>query len=612
MIKKGIYTCATFFVVLLSGCGSSNNDEGNINNNNASKPMELSIIHVNDSHSHLLGDNLSGTINGVKTYMDVGGYPRMVTKINELENAHTNTLTLNAGDIFQGTLYYSLFKGAADADAMNLINWDAYELGNHAFDDGDDGLKYVLDRLDDDITVLAANVVPQSTNQLEGYWKPYKIVEFSGEKVGIIGIDIVSKTKNSSSPSDTIDFLQEVETAQKYIDQLTAEGVNKIVLLTHQGYSADLKMAGELNGVDVIVGGDSHSLLGDFSAIGFENASNDYPTMKISKDGHKVCVVQAWQYTYVVGNLNVNFDENGTVSSCEGTPYMLLGDTFKQKNADGDKVEVNTTVKQGILNVINANANLEIVAENANALSKIEVYENNISTKKAVVIGKSATKLRLNRVPMEEYNGEAGLDHGSEITPVVAKSFYDLSLEADMAIQNAGGVRVSIDEGNITYGDAYTLLPFSNTLFNIKMTGAQIKQVLEDALNYYIDEGGSSGAFPYAYGLKYDVDMSASSNNRISSLEVKDRETSVWSNLDMSKTYTVVTNSYTAGGKDGYTTFKTAQETTPGVDTYLDYAMSFVKYVEKKQAANEEVTALPDEDICIKNFTSADGTKKNF
>lgn len=608
MFKKSITTCATLAAILLSGCGSGDNE----NQTNTKSAFELSIIHVNDSHSHLLGDNLSGTVNGVKTYFDVGGYPRMVTKINELENAHNNTLTLNAGDIFQGTLYYSLFKGAADAKAMNLVNWDAYELGNHAFDDGDEGLKYVLDRLDSNITVLAANVVPQSGNILNGYWKPYKVMEFGGQKVGIVGIDIVSKTVNSSSPSKTIDFLDEVQTAQKYIDQLSGEGVDKIVLLTHQGYSADLEMAGKLNGVDIIVGGDSHSLIGDFSAIGFESEANSYPAMRTSKDGKNVCVVQAWQYTYVVGNLNVNFDENGTVSSCEGTPYMLLGDTFKQKNSDGDKVEVNATVKQDILNVVNANANIEVVAENANARSVIKVYEDNISNVKNVVIGQATSKLRLNRVPMQEYNGEAGLNHGSEITPIVAKSFYDLSLEADISIQNGGGVRVSIDEGNITYGDAYTLLPFSNTLYNIKMTGAQVKQVLEDALNYLIDEGGSTGAFPYAYALKYNVDMNASSNNRVSALEVKDRNSSVWSDIDMSKIYTVVTNSYIAGGKDGYATFKTAQATNPGVDTYLDYAMSFVRYVEKKAKAGEQVSKLPDEDICIKNFTNVDGNVTNY
>ncbi len=86
---------------------------------------------------------------------------------------------------------------------------------------------------------------------------------------------------------------------------------------------------------------------------------------------------------------------------------------------------------------------------------------------------------------------------------------------------------------------------------------------------------------PYAYGLRYDVDMSKA--NSISNLEIKDRKSGKWSKIDSDKIYTIVTNSYTAGGKDGYVTFKTAQEKRgKGVDTYLDYAMSFIRYVQKR------------------------------
>lgn len=607
-MAKYYLSVLTFTITLLVGLTGCNSDS----DNQGESDYKLSILHVNDTHSHLTSEKMGVKIDGVKTDIQVGGYPRMVKKIDELKTVNPNTLILNAGDIFQGTLFYSLFKGEADAAAMNLIKWDAYELGNHAFDDGDEGLKKVLDLLDDDIPVIAANVIPQDGNILQNYWKPYVVKELGNEKVGIIGIDIVSKTKNSSNPSDTITFLDETTTAQKYIDQLKVKGVNKIVLLTHQGYLADIDMASKLNGVDIIVGGDSHTLIGDFSQIGIKSEYKDYPKITTSKDGKKVCIVQAWEYGHIVGNLNVDFDKNGDVISCGGNPFLLVGDKFVREDVEGKDKEVNASIKADILNTLSKYPNISITAEDQNALTAIKTFEDQVDVRKKLQIGVASTNLRLNRIPMEEYGGNDGLPYGSEITPIVAKSFYDLSNLADASIQNGGGVRISLRAGKITMGDAYALLPFSNTLYEIQMTGAQVKQVLEDSLNYIINENGSTGAFPYAYGLRYNVDMSAQPNNRISELEVKDRRTKVWSNIDLSKTYTIVTNSYTARGKDGYITFKAAQINNPGVDTYLDYAMSFLDYVQKLQNANKEVSKLPQEDICIKKFTSIDGSKKNF
>ena len=210
------------------------------------KSFELSLFHVNDIHSHITSEALTYSVNGASKSVQTGGYARIITKLNELKKVKPNSLTLNAGDTFQGTLYYSLFKGEADAVAMNLISWDAYTLGNHEFDDGDEGLKTFLDRLNDNIPVISSNVVPSNNSILKNSWTPYTIKELNGQKIGIIGIDVVSKTKNSSNPSSEITFLDEVETAQKYIDELKTHGINKIILLTHQGFDVDLQMAKKL------------------------------------------------------------------------------------------------------------------------------------------------------------------------------------------------------------------------------------------------------------------------------------------------------------------------------------------------------------------------------
>jgi len=484
-----------------------------------------------------------------------------------------------------------------------MVNWDAFELGNHEFDDGDQALADFLNDFNTS-AIIAANVVPKAGNILEGMWSPYIIKEYDGQKVGVIGIDIKQKTEVSSNPSDEITFLNEKDTAQKYIDELEADGINKIVLLTHQGYTNDKTIASELHGVDVIIGGDSHTLLGDYSAVGLVNADGyDYPTVTTNADGEMVCIGQAWQYAYVVGNMDVSFDKDGVVSLCSGDATLLIGDSFKQKDANGTKVDVDANTKAEILNTIAANSNLEQVTPDSATLTKLQTYTDQVDAQKNVVIGTAGEFLGHNRIPGDIKDGISNLPLGSDIAPIVAKSFYDLSNRADACIQNAGGVRIAVSDGDITMETAYELLPFSNTLFEIDMTGSEIKQVLEDAMNNYLDNGGSTGSFPYAYALRYDVNASASSNSRISNLEIKDRESGVWSAIEDNTMYVIVTNNYISAGRDGYTTFKTVQdERGAGVDTYLDYALSFVRYVEAKAENNESVTKLPSEDHCIKSY----------
>jgi 5'-nucleotidase len=485
---------------------------------------------------------------------------------------------------------------------MNEIGFDAFTLGNHEFDGGDEILKNFIDQAK--FPILSANVEAKKGSALDGKWKPYLIKEIDGQKIGIIGIEIAQKTKVSSMPSEDIVFYDEAVRAQKYADELKAQGVDKIILLSHFGYENDLALASKVTGIDVIIDGDSHTLMGDFSAVGLKSPVATYPVHTKDKEGKPVCIAQAWEYSKMVGELHVNFDAAGMVTECKGTPHLLLGSKFKQKNAEKKRVDVNETVKASILSVIDANPNLSIVAKDKNIQSKLSIYKEQVDQLKKKKIGRTATGLKHIRIPLHDYNGNDGkaMPLGSEIAPIVSKSFYDLSLRADACIQNAGGVRISLNEGKITYDTAYTLLPFSNTLYEIDMKGSEIKQVLEDALINFKDNGGSSGSFPYAYGLRYDIDMTQPKSQRILNLEIMDRKSKKWSPIDMSKLYVIVTNSYTAQGRDGYTTFKEVQKERPGTDTYLDYAMSFVAYVKALEKEGKGVTALPKEEHCIKSY----------
>jgi 5'-nucleotidase len=152
---------------------------------------------------------------------------------------------------------------------------------------------------------------------------------------------------------------------------------------------------------------------------------------------------------------------------------------------------------------------------------------------------------------------------------------------SDIAIQNAGGVRVDVPAGDFSIGDAYKLLPFSNTLVELTMSGKEIKNVLEDALDYALSPDGSTGAYPYAAGLRWHVVTSNNKGSRFVGLEFKGPKDTAWTKLDMERVYTVVTNNYISSGRDGYLTFGAISKEGRVTDTFLDYAQSFVDYVRK-------------------------------
>jgi len=570
--------------------------------NSPDKSLTITVAHVNDIHSHISQESLDLEINGVETRVNVGGYPRVLSEINSIESTQKNTLILNAGDAIEGTLYYTLFKGEADATMMNSIKWDAFVLGNHEFDDGDESLASFLNLLD--VPIISANVVADKDDILYGKWKPYLIKNVDNEQIGIIGITIKLKTMESSKPSSKIKFYDEILTTQKTVDELKAKGVNKIILLSHYGYENDKYLASKIEGVDVIIGGDSHTLLGDFSAVGLTSEGN-YPTEVLSKSSQKVCIVQAWSYTKVVGDLEVTFDEKGVVEKCEGTPTLIIGDTFLQKNEHGERVEVNSSIKEEIVDFINQHKNIKIVQRDENSLKLLESYKSEVDLKIKEIIGSATQTLRHIRVPKADYLGNDGseLPLGSEVAPIVCKAFYDSSLRSDAAILNAGGVRTNIQNGDITINTAYTLLPFSSTLYEIEMKGSEIKHLLEEALSNFKDDGGSNGSFPYAYGLKYDIDMRESFGNRVSNLEIIDRETSHFSSIDADGLYIIVTIDYLASGKDGYKSFKSVQdERGKGVNTYIDYALGFVNYVKAKTKNSQDIEKLEVSQHCIKSY----------
>lgn len=575
--------------------------------------FELTILHMNDHHSHLSPDSGDLDLAGVDTRVSQGGFPSAVAKIDELSAANDgNVVKIHAGDAVTGTLFYSLFKGEADAALMNEVCFDIFELGNHEFDDGDQGLADFLGDLSDTETcetaVLGANVVPQAGTPLAppagNLFEPFKVIEYDGDRVGYIGIDIAGKTMNSSSPLETTMFLDEVETAQQYVDELTADGVDKIVLVTHIQLANDINLASMVSGVDVIVGGDSHTLLGNFAPLGL-NTSGRYPYRTADAEGSPVCIVQAWQYSWIVGELNVNFDEDGVVTSCDGTPHLLLEDTFQRRPEEGaDREELVGAERQAVLDFIAATPELSVVTPDADAQTILDGYSGQVETLQQQVIGSAAVDLCLERIPGQGRSQICDVGDtaqmGGDIQQVVTDAFRVRAFESDFALQNAGGVRVDIPAGDLTIADAYELLPFANTIVNLEMTGAEINTVLEEAIAFALDPDGSTGAYPYASGLRWDADMNAAEGSRISNLQMRPSGTTDWVALDMDATFTVATNSFIAAGRDGYVTFGTVSDDGRVVDTFLDYAQSFIDYIE--QDAGGVLNKPPAGDYSTQNF----------
>lgn len=608
-------------------------------------PVKLNLAHINDHHSHLDADGtLEVNINGVIYHTDLGGFARISQVFLDLGSqfGDENFLKLHAGDALTGTSYYSYYQGNADADMMNTVCFDAFELGNHEFDDGDANLKSFITRLNQGACktpVLGANVKPKVGTPLAldataATIKPYIIkTTKEGVKVGIIGIAIRGKTQKSSRPWDTTAFLEEKTTAQNHINVLKRQGIEHIVLLTHQGHEVDQAMASQLTGVDVIIGGDSHTLLGDFSRYTTGTLTTSimtqgrYPTITHNKDGETVCIGQSWEYAKSVGLMQVTFDNKGAVASCNGSTILPVSKQLQQYNAFTKQyTPVDAALNRRYLDLFNV-GKLNIGSKsviypteaNSEATRVLNRYKHQLQSKLAEKIGTAADPFCLVRVPGTSQSASvtgcgntANAARGSDVAQLVAKAFLTASPRADFSLQNAGGVRDALPAGDITHKTVNTLLPFNNTLVNLTMTGSQVVTALEDAIqnaSFGVNgERPSTGAHPYADGLRWDLQLNQPKGNRVKNVEVRDRITGTWSPIDLNKIYVMVTNDYIAKGKDGYITLAEVSKDPSNVeDTKLLYRQALIDYIKAKSAI-----ALPNRsDYAHKTVTTANGRLLN-
>lgn len=556
--------------------------------NQAVSSMSLTIMHMNDTHSYAEGSSGEELmIGGSTTYFDMGGYTRLTTKVTDIRDKSENTLLLHAGDAVQGTLYFTEYEGKTDFIFLNAMGVDAMCVGNHEFDKGPEYLKKFIDYAD--FPIISANIDTSADENLRGLIDPYMIKNYDGQKVGIIGLTTPT-TEYTSSPGKDVHFNALVSTVTTYVDELEDQGINKIILLTHLGYQKDVELAESVEGVDIIVGGHSHTLLGgkDLESLG-KSPAGLYPTVVTKSEGESTYVVQAWKHTLALGKLDVEFDENGVITTIEGSPILLLGeDHIQRKNEDGDTVDLNGATRTEIVTAIAENGVAEIVVQDAAAVAMLGPYKRGIKDIQSKVVASVSSNLYHTRIPFTDKHGGSGvpLPYGSYIAPLVCKSMLwkmeQVRLNVDFALQNAGGLRKTISKGNLTVGDIYELLPFGNTLYILELTGTEFKAALQSGIDTAVC-GHNSGAYPYVAGCRYTVDAkTAPDDPTLTAVETQD-DNGNWVAVEDDGIYRIVTNNYVADGGDYYSILKNAagyRYDTGFVDAevFTDYALTIHEF----------------------------------
>ena len=387
---------------------------------------------------------------------------------------------------------------------MNTLEYDGMAVGNHEFDDGPETLRDFMEAVD--FPVLMANAHISLEPALRDILQKSTIVEKGGERIGLIGV-VTEDVKDLSSPGDNIIFTDAINAVQSEVRALKARGVNKIILLSHSSYAIDKEIAANTTDVDVIVGGHDNALLSNTN----KRAVGPYPTVV-----NGVQIIQAYAYGKYLGELNIVFDSAGNVISAEGEPILIDSS----------------------------------VDEDAQIVARLDILEKPINKLKETLVGNVSAPLTGDRAVCRVQE----CDMGNMIADAMREAVIDKGYT--IALMNSGGIRASLDSGDVTLGEVMTILPFQNTLSTFKVTGEQLLSAIENGVSE-VEE--VAGRFPQVSGMRYTFDPSKPPNDgRVTSIEID--EGGNWVPLDLNKTYGMVSNNFIRGGGDGYKVFRSASD----------------------------------------------------
>jgi len=494
----------------------------------------LHVLHINDFHSRVEPINAFDSTCDAETEAKnecFGGVARLATKIRELRDGlkaeGQNVIVLDAGDQYQGSLFYTTYKGKDTVEFMNAISFDAMAVGNHEFDDGPHGLQLLVEG--GKFPVVSGNLDLSQSPELKDKIGGALTLEVGGEQVGIVSA-LALDTPETASPGDKVIFHDDMDSLKADVQELTESGVNKIIALTHTGYKRDQEFAAEISGIDAVIGGHSHTLLGDM-----EGAAGPYPTMVKGAAGGEVPVATAYSYGKYLGHLVLTWDDEGKLIKAEGQPILLDASVVPDEKLAARVKEMAAPIEQ---------------------LKQKRVAEI------AVPIDGSRESCRARECEM-----------GNLVADAMLARVKDQGIS--IAIQNGGGLRTSIPAGVVAMGDVLSVLPFQNTLSTFQLKGADVVAALENGASQ-IEEG--AGRFAQVAGLKYTLDSSAPVGSRIRDVQVRDG--SDWLPLDPEAVYGVVSQNYMRAGGDGYRVF--ADNAMDAYDFGPDLADVLADYLAKQ------------------------------
>lgn len=478
--------------------------------------FDLTIAHTNDTHARLMpitAFNSDCNAQDDAAGKCFGGVARRATALQKIRAEGKNLLVLDAGDQFQGSLFYYLYKGEEAAKFLNELGFQATTFGNHEFDDGPANVARYIEMLK--LPLVSANVDVSAEPTLAGKVKPYAILEAGSEKIGVTGCT-TTDTPILSSPGANVKFNAIAASVKAQVAALEKEGINKIVLLCHEGYDPDKALAAAVDGIDVIVGGHSHSYLSSNPPDqDKDKALGPYPTVVKSPNGDPVLIVQAMSYGKYLGRLDVTFDAKGVPTKWEGAPILL---------------DASVTPDPKI----------------AEEVAKLDAPLQELRNK---VIGQSSVDL--NNVDNECRFGECN------IGDLIADAMLDSQQKegVQVAMLNGGGIRASIPKGDVTLGQVLTVLPFGNTIATFGLKGSDLRAALENGVSRAENPGNEgTGRFPQVAGMTYVWNPQAPVGSRIVSVQIKQPD-GTYQALDPNATYKVATLDFTRQGGDGYSVF---------------------------------------------------------
>ena len=474
--------------------------------------LTLTLLHTNDVHARLAPVTMDGNRcrpQDAAEHKCFGGIARLATEIAALRASRPNPVLVDAGDRFQGSLFYTYYKSAALKPFFQYLGYQAMTLGNHEFDDGPEDLARFLTCLT--VPVISANVDASAEPLLAGRFGATLVLPVAGEKIGLIGLTTPSTATNSKG-GPTVRFTDPVAATREAVAALHRQGVRRIIVLSHLGFGEDRKLAATVDGLSVIVGGHSHTLLRNSDP----RATGAAPQQVASPSGKPVLIVQDYFAGVYLGVLQVTLDDNGVPVAWQGDPVPL-----------DDSIPEDPALK-----------------------GFVAALEKPLVPLLAQPVGTAVKALE----------GDRSVCRFAECTlgDVIADSIAEQtkSQNTQIVIINGGGVRAGIPAGPVTIGQVLEALPFANTISTFDLSGADVRAALEYGVSRAENPGNDgTGRFPQVSGLRYSWKAGAPVGQRIVSVEVRQPDGS-FAALDPATLYHVATHDYLRNRGDGYTVFK--------------------------------------------------------